>query len=417
MAYIDRYEAIEILDNRGYPTLKGRLYLKDKRFVELEIPSPLNSKKLKSLRDKDSRYLGYGMKKAAEIITNKITEKLKGVSVFRQAEIDQWLEEADNTEKKEILGVSTLLLVSLLTAKAGALAYNLPLFKYLNYLYQSYFKEKLTISSLPSIILTLITTQKNSSNLIDFKEFYLLPSSSYSFDKSLEIATSIYHKLKETFRYRNIQTFISESGGYMPHVFSNHDAFELILETILKFDLKLGVNIHLGVKVDAEDLFLRSEYKIGENFQTYTKNEFYKYISEIIKSYYLLYIENPFSISDDKNWKQLFSEFSNYLYIINTYIKESNEKILSEAIKEKKLNSMLIHLTDHPTLYSIFKTIFLARKLNLSYIFATELSETNQDFISDLAVAVQSPLLKFGPPVKGEQIAKYNRLLEIQKEL
>ncbi len=419
MASIKRFEAIEILDSLGFPTLRGRLYLDNGDFVELDIPSPVVSdpKEPVALRDGGKRFLGYGMRRAAQIITEGVTQKLKGVSVFKQKEIDLWLEKADSTLRKEVLGVSTLLLVSLLVAKAAAKVKGEPLFKYINELYKSYFKEEIILGSFPTIVITLINGGKHVNNPLDFKEFYLIPSSSYKFDQALEIAMSSYHKLKETLEYRNISTSTADLGGFSPNIYSNLDALELITESVLKLDLKPGVDVFLGVDVGADDFYSSSGYKLSENPQAKRAEEFYKYIAGFVKNYNVLYLEDIFSRKDTKNWKQFYQDFSEYYYVSLDHMEAFGKEGLENLVKEKLGNAVVIKLLHYGNLLSLFKDIDFCRKNKITYVFCQEVSETNQSFIADLAVGLQSGFVKFGAPVRGERVVKYNRLLEIQKEL
>ncbi len=419
MSSIKKFEAQEILDSMGYPTLRGSLILENGLKVSLDIPSPVfpSEGEPVALRDNEKRFLGYGMRRAAQIISQGVSEKLKGVSVFKQKEIDLWLEKVDSSKKKELIGVSTLLLVSLLVAKAAAASKNLSLFSYLNSIYSQYFGEKIEIDSIPTVMVTLINGGKRVNNPLDFKEYYLIPSSSFSFEKALEFSMAAYHKLKEVLEYKNISTSTADLGGFSPNIYSNLDAFELIVEAVLKMDLKLGVDFFLGVDLGAEDIYLNSGYKLSEDPQIKNRDEFYKFVSNFTKSYNVIYLEDIFSKKDLGNWKKFMQEFGEYNYVAWDYLDDYGREGYEKILKEKLGNTVVFKLLRYSNLTSLFKDINYCRKNNLSYVISQEVNETNQTFISDLAVALQASFIKIGAPVRGERVAKYNRLIEIQKEI
>ncbi len=417
MSAIKKFEAFEILDSLGYPTLRGRLFLENGAVVEVDMPSPVWEYKSEpvALRDGGKRFLGYGMKKASKIISEGVTAKLKGVSVFKQKEIDLWLNKADNTEKKEFLGVSTLLLVSVLVAKAAAKVQGIPFFKYINQLYNTFFSEKLKLETLPTPIVTLINGGKHVNNPLDFKEFYFVPSSSFSFEKSLEAAVETYHQLKLMLEYKNISTSIADQGGFSPNIYSNLDAVELITESLLKLDIKPGLDAFLGVDVGSDDFYENSGYSISNNPQAQSPDEFYKYISSLVKNYNVLYIEDAFASKDSKNWKRFYQDHGDYYYIALDHVDIFGKEGLKKLLENKIGNTVVLKLLRYPTLLNLLTDVNFCRKNNLTYVVSQEVSETNQGFISDISVGIQAPFVKFGAPVRGERVAKYNRLLEISR--
>ncbi|GIW63391.1 MAG: enolase [Patescibacteria group bacterium] len=419
MSAIKQFIAQEIIDSSGYPTLKGQLILDNNLSVELEVPSTINyenSSELKSLRDQEDRYLGYGMQKAVEIINKGISEKLKGVSVFQQKEIDIWLNKADPSEKKEKLGASTLMLVSYLCALAGAKLKNQPLYLYLNQIYNNYY-EKIKITTMPTPIITLINGGKYSNNMLDFKEFYLLFSSKVDFSKSIEISVETYHRLKETLTYRKVSTSMAEQGGFSPNLSSNLDAFDLMLETFIKGNLKLGLDVFTGIDAGADDYYTGSGYKFTSEPQEKTPSDYYKFLNQLIKDYHLLYLEDAFSKQDLKNKSKFYEEINNFGYIAQDYFDNYGLKSIENEIKQRVFNTLVLKITRYPTLTDVFSIVDLCKKNNITYVISQEVSETNQTFSADLAVGLQAEFVKFGAPVKGERVVKYNRLLEISKEL
>lgn len=419
MSSIKKFEAHEILDCLGYPTLRGNLFLENGLKVSIDIPSPILSlgSEPVALRDGEERFLGYGMKRAAEIIKKGVTEKLKGVSVFKQKEIDLWLEKIDPSPKKETIGISTLLLVSLLIAKAGAEIKGVPLFLYLNSLYTSFLNSKIEISGIPTLIVTFINGGKRINSPLDFKEFYFIPSSSFDFEKALDYSVRVYHRLKEVLEYKNISTSTADSGGFSPNIYSNLDALEFLILAGEKERLKVGLDFFTGVDIGADDFFTRSGYKLSHDPQVKNSNDYYKYIENLTKNNNVIYLEDVFSKKDEKNWKKFLQEFGEYNYVAVDYRDEYDFKNYEKIIKQKIANTIVLKISRYPTLTSLFRVVDFCRKNNLYYVLSQEVNETNDTFISDLAVALQTTFIKVGAPIRGERVSKYNRLIEISKEI
>ncbi|MEX1052578.1 MAG: hypothetical protein WEC80_01905, partial [Patescibacteria group bacterium] len=230
MSKIKAIMAHEIMDSRGIPTLEGILTLESGEMVITAIPAGTSMGKYEAveLRDKDaSRFDGMGVLKAAEYINKLIAPKMKGLSVLRQSEIDKWLINADGTKNKSKLGANTILTISQLVAKAAARSQKIPLFKYINSLYNSQTGESLSISKIPSPIFNVINGGSHANNNLEFQEFQIIPSSSNSFSKSYRIAVELFHELKRVLIYRNANVSVGEEGGYSPNFPSNVDALEV----------------------------------------------------------------------------------------------------------------------------------------------------------------------------------------------
>ncbi len=418
MSAIKQIQASEIIDSSGYPTLKGRIILENGIVEQLEIPSPIrpDSNEPVALRDNEDRMMGMGMRKAAEIINKGISQRLQGASVLKQKEIDLWLNTADSSKRKEILGVSTINLVSFLVAKAAARVQNKPLFVYLNELYAQYF-SKIKLEVVPTPIVTMINGGKFSNNLLDFKEFYILFSSTWNFEKTLQRSVEIYHRLKETFEYRNISTSTANQGGFSPNLNSNLDALDFLIETIIKKNMKLGIDIFLGLDVGADDFYQNNSYKLAGEPQAKSPEDFLKYLNQLVKDYHVLYLEDAFARQDKNSQKKLLDLHGNFGYIAKDYMDGYGIDDMKKMFEEKLVNSIVIKVNRYPTLLNLFTTIEFCRKNNCTYIFTQEVSEVNQSFVADLSVGLQAPFVKLGAPVKGERVAKYNRLLEIEKIL
>ena len=268
MATIKNIYAHEIIDSRGYPTIEGTLTLSDDRVVKTSVPSGTSVGKHEALelRDGDStRFDGMGVLKAVALINEQIGPKLKNVSALKQKDIDGWLINADGTKNKSKLGGNTTLTISQLITKAAALSQGVPLFKYINDLYKSLFKQEIKIAKIPSPIFNIINGGKHANNNLEIQEFQVIPSSSLSFEKAYRLGVELYHELMRVLEYRNANISVGEEGGFAPNFPKNIDALEAINETISRKKLKPGVDVFLGMDIAASHFFEGQSYKLKES--------------------------------------------------------------------------------------------------------------------------------------------------------
>ena len=265
MGKIKKIYAYEIIDSRGYPTIEGRLLLDNGVSVITSIPAGTSRGKSEALelRDNDqNRFDGMGVSKAVSYINELIAPKLIGLSPLRQEEVDTWLIKADGTENKSKLGGNTILTVSQLFVKAAAADLKVDLFRYINSLYQSLFKSSIKIERLPNPIFNIINGGKHANNNLEFQEFQVIPSSSFSFTEAYRIGIEVYHELQRVLAYRNANISVGEEGGFAPNFPTNLDAIEILNETIAQKNLKMGLDVFLGLDVAASHFYRDGKYHI-----------------------------------------------------------------------------------------------------------------------------------------------------------
>ena len=420
MAKIKKITAREILDSRGVPTIEGRLILDDEKEVTAIASSGESKGKYErvELRDQDQeRYNGLGVKKAISYINNLIGPKLIGVSPEKQADIDYWLMLADGSENSSQLGVNVLMTVSQLVFKAAAVQKNLPLYKYFNFLYNDFFKKNLPIEKIPAPIFCLINGGKHGTKNLEFQEFQIIPSTSFSFSSSLQLGVEIYHSLKEVLDYRNAGTTVSEEGGFAPNLLTNIDGLEIIKETLLQEKKQLGVDIFLGLDLAASHYYKNGKYTIKDRPSPLSINEYIEYLINLNKEYSLLLLEDPIEEEDFESWKKINDKLGNNTYLVGDDFVAGNKKRLLRAINEKAASVIVIKFNSVSTISEMLEFINLCKEANLKIIFSQRMGETNDSIIADFAMAIQADFVKFGAPVRGERVAKYNRLLEIEEEI
>ncbi|MDO8497130.1 MAG: phosphopyruvate hydratase [bacterium] len=419
MAKIKNIHAYEIIDSRGYPTIEGMLTLDTGQQVTTSIPAGTSVGKYEAveLRDGDpKRFEGLGVSRSVMYINELIAPKLVGVSPTKQQEVDYWLIKADGTPSKSHLGANTLLTVSQLLVKAAAVEAGLPLFKYINTLYESMFKSHIDIDRVPSPIFNIINGGKHANNNLEFQEFQIIPSSSFSFSKSYEMGIDLFHELKKVLEYRNANISVGEEGGLAPNFSTNLDAIEVIQETIVQKNLKTGMDVFLGMDIAASHFFKDDRYIIKDRAHPLKKDEYLQFILKFIADYSLLIIEDPLQEDDWDSWKKLSASVSDRIYLVGDDLLSTNREKLKKAIKEKACSTILIKPNQIGTITETLEVVDIARKNNFNYIVSHRSGETNDTFIADFAVGIQSDFVKFGAPSRGERVAKYNRLWQIERE-
>lgn len=418
MGKIKTIRAYEIIDSRGYPTIEGKLVLDNGHEVVASVPSGTSIGKYEALelRDEDpKRFDGMGVTKAVSYVNDLIGPKLVGVSPLRQQDIDYWLIKADGSTNMSKLGANTTLLVSELMAKAGALDSGLADYKYINQLYTALFKESIKIERIPDPIFNCLNGGKHASNNLEFQEFQFVPSSSYSFAEAYRIGISLYHELKRVLQYRGANLSVGEEGGFAPNFSTNIDALEVMNETINKSNLKIGLDIFIGLDIAASHFFKDEHYAFRDRPRPLKSDEYLEFIRDLTQDYSLLILEDPLNQDDWDSWVKLNQTISQQIYLVGDDLLTTNKERLEKAIKEKACTTILVKPNQIGTISQTLDVINIARKNNFNYIVSHRSGETNDSFIADFAVGIQSDFVKFGAPARGERVAKYNRLWEIER--
>lgn len=420
MALIASIKAREILDSRGIPTLEGKLTTKDGQIVYAQIPSgeSLGKHEGVEMRDRDSgRYVGMGVLQAMGIINEAIAPKLTGANTNDFPEIDRWLVKADGTPNSSKLGVNTLMLVSQLIFKMNAREKNLSMFEHVNQYYNETFKQSIALTRIPTPIYNMINGGKHGTKNLDFQEFHIVPSSSTPFSHTLEFAVSCYNGLKDLFQNRNADVSVSEEGGFTPNLFTNTEAFEIIKEVLISKKIKIGVDIFTGVDCAPAYYYHNKQYVIKDLGASLNTKEYIDFLVELTGKYNMLILEDPLDEDDMKGWKTITQEVGKQAHVVGDDFIAGNMERLDVAIEEQACNAVLVKFNQAATISEMLRFVHELRVNNMKIIVSHRLGETTDATIADIAVGVQADFIKFGSPARGERIAKYNRLLEIESLL
>jgi enolase len=419
MAKIKQIKAYEIIDSHGFPTIEGVLVLDNGKQVKTSIPTGSSIGKYEAIELRDNnkeRFEGMGVTQAVSYINDLIAPKLIGVSPLQQQQVDDWLIRADGTDNKSKLGANTLLTISQLFVTAAAADSGVPVYVYINKLFETINKKKIVIERIPAPIFNIINGAKHANNNLNFQEFQVIPSSSFPFSKAYQIGIEVYHELKRVLAYRNANISVGDEGGFTPNFSTNIDALEVLKEAMNRKGLKIGLDIYFGLDIAASSFYNNGKYEVKDRPHALKVEEYMEFILSIVENYRLLVLEDPLHEDDWASWKKLNEKISEELYLAGDDLITTNKSRLEKAIKEKACTTVVLKPNQIGTVTETLEVIHMARENNLNYIVSQRAGETNDTFIADLAVGIQADFVKFGAPSRGERVAKYNRLWQIERE-
>ncbi len=416
MAKIKQIFAREILNSKGHPTIETTVVLTDGAAGTASSPSGTSAGKYEALEIKDNdekKFQGFGVNNAILNIEEIISPALTGMDASKQQEIDKKMIDLDGTHNKGRLGANATLSVSMAVAKASARSSVLPLFLYL----REYIKKENIPLKIPTPAFNLINGGKHAQGTIDFQEFLLIPATSKSYEESLNIGTSVYFSLKKLLQTNNLSTLVGDEGGFSPAVSANLDALALLKQAIESVNLRVGFDVFLGLDAAANSFFYDQKYHIKDKSTALDVNDIISFYELINKDFHLLYLEDGLSEDDWDGWTKLCSKLSGQMLIAGDDLTVTNPYRLQTALDKKTISGIVIKPNQIGTVIEALAVVEMARQAGLKIIVSHRSGETNDDFIADFAVAASADYVKFGAPVRGERVAKYNRLLQIEKQI
>jgi len=417
MAYkIKKIKGLEILDSRGNPTVMATVELDSGVKGRACVPSGASTGTYEALelRDGDKkRYGGKGVLKAVYHINSIINGKLLGRDVTKQKEIDKAMIKLDGTENKSRLGANAILAISLACARAGANALKLPLYAYLKETYN--FSEKV---ALPKPMMNIINGGKHADSGLSFQEFLIIPQKD-KFVENLRLGAEVFHCLAEVLKVRGLSTLVGDEGGYAPKLTNHKEAPELIIEAIKNAGYITKKDIMLGLDAAATEFYNAKEknYMLSLEHTALSDDQMIGLYEEWSKKYGFVSFEDPLAEDDWQGWQKITEKFGHEYMLIGDDIFVTNTKRFLKGVKAKVANAILIKVNQIGTLSETIDCIKLAQKHGYKVIIAHRSGETCNSFIADLAVACSAEYIKAGSASRGERLAKYNRLLEIEAEI
>ncbi|WRB37126.1 phosphopyruvate hydratase [Helicobacter pylori] len=412
MLTIKDIHALEVMDSRGNPTIQASVILSDNTKASAIVPSGASTGKREALelRDNDkTRFLGKGVLRACENVNSVIKHHLIGLEAINQAFVDERLRALDGTPNYANLGANAVLGVSMALARASAKALNLPLYRYLG---------GANALTLPVPMLNIINGGTHANNSIDFQEYMIMPLGFESFREALRASAEVYHTLKKLLDGKNQLTSVGDEGGFAPNFNNNVEPLEAISQAIEKAGYKLGEEIALALDVASSEL-------VDENFNYHLKgenkildsHELVAYYKELVAKYPIVSIEDGLSEDDWEGWAFLSKELGHQIQLVGDDLFVTNASLLQKGIEKNIANAILIKPNQIGTISETLETIRLAKHHAYQCVMSHRSGESEDSFIADFAVALNTGEIKTGSTARSERIAKYNRLLEIEHEL
>jgi enolase len=417
---IKKISALEILDSRGNPTLRVKVVLENKMKAVAAVPSGASTGEFEAveLRDGDmKRYNGLGVLKACENVNVKINKLLKGEVVTNQKKIDKMMIDLDGTENKSNLGANAILGVSLACARAGAMAMNKPLYKYL----ATSYKLSTTNYKFPVPMFNIINGGKHADSGLSIQEFMILPIGIKNSAERVRVGSEIFHALKKILADIGQPTSVGDEGGFSPKLDSMTKAFELIIKAIEKAGYRPGKEIFIGIDSAANSFFDSgsNQYRLKpENISLDCSRLIALYL-EWIEKYPLISIEDGLNENDWDGWAQMkkrINEKNKKFMIVGDDLTVTNIKREKKADDNKCANAIIIKFNQIGTLSETIECIKFAKRKGWKIIVSHRSGETCDHFIADLAVATGADFLKSGSLSRSERLTKYNRLMKIEEE-
>ena len=409
MASIDGIIAREILDSRGNPTVEVEVLLDDGIVGRAAVPSGASTGAFEAVERRDGdkkRYGGKGVQDAVDAVTEDIAPHLLGFDGSEQRLVDQEMIELDGTPNKGKLGANAILGVSLAVAKAAADSAGLPLFRYLG---------GPNAHLLPVPMMNILNGGSHADSNVDIQEFMIAPIGAASFREALRWGAEVYHALKGVLHDKGLATGLGDEGGFAPNLESNRAALDLILEAIKKAGYKPGEDIALALDVAASEFYDKGKYTFeGEKK---TAEQMSAYYEELLASYTLVSIEDPLDEDDWDGWKTLTDQIGDQVQIVGDDLFVTNPERIAKGIDTGTANALLVKVNQIGSLTETIDAVTLAQSNGYRCMMSHRSGETEDTFISDLAVAVGCGQIKSGAPARSERVAKYNQLLRIEEEL
>jgi len=404
--------AREVLDSRGNPTVEVDAVLECGIVGRAAVPSGAStgSREALELRDKDAkRYAGKGVRKVVDQVDRVIGPALSGLEAVNQVFIDNALVEMDGTEFKSKLGANATLGVSMAIARAAAEWLGLPLYRYLG---------GANTKDLPVPMLNVLNGGAHADNNVDVQEFMIVPLGADTFSDAIRMGVECYHTLKAVLKKKGLSTAVGDEGGFAPNLRSNEQALEVLVEGVALAGYKPGRDVALALDVAASELYEKGKYRLAaEKRPERSRDAMVKLYAEWVRDYPIVSIEDGMAEGDREGWKALTAAIGDDVQLVGDDLFVTNPKILAKGIVDGLANSVLIKLNQIGTVTETLDCIQMGLRAGYSCVVSHRSGETEDTFISDLAVALNLGQIKTGAPCRGERTAKYNQLIRIEEEL
>jgi len=411
MTEILHVTAREILDSRGNPTVEADVHLACGALGRAAVPSGASTGKREALelRDKKAkRYGGKGVTTAVGNIINQIAPAIQGLDAADQMALDKVMTDLDGTPNKSKLGANAILAVSMAAARAAAMAYGLPLYRYLG---------GINARCLPLPMMNIINGGAHAANSLDIQEFMIVPVGATRFSQALQMGVETFHSLKAILKSKGLNTAVGDEGGFAPDLPSNAAAIDLILQAIQSAGYKPGAEIGIALDAAASEFYKTKSYVLASEKRSLTTAQMVAYYQELVDKYPILSIEDGLAEGDWDGWELLTEKLEGAVQLVGDDIFVTNPKIFTKGIEKGIANAILIKLNQIGTVTETLDTIEMAKQAGYATVISHRSGETEDAFIADLVVGINGGQIKTGSLSRSDRVAKYNQLLRIEEEL
>ncbi|MCL1916639.1 MAG: phosphopyruvate hydratase [Desulfovibrionaceae bacterium] len=401
----------EILDSRGNPTVEVEVSLESGHTGRAAVPSGAStgSREALELRDGDKkRYGGKGVEKAVEHVNGEIAENIVGLDALHQVRVDNALLDLDGTDNKNRLGANALLGVSMATARAAANFLALPLYQYLG---------GVNSKILPVPLMNVINGGAHAPNNLDIQEFMIVPVGAKNFREALRMGAETFHRLQAILSKDGHVTSVGDEGGFAPNLKNHDEAFKYLVKAIDEAGYKPGAEIALALDVASSEFYKDGQYVLAGEKKNFNSKDMMKWLGEFTSRYPLISIEDGMAESDWDGWIHLTATLGEKIQLVGDDVFVTNPSILAEGIEKGVGNAILVKLNQIGTVTETLDTIEMAKQAGYATIISHRSGETEDNFIADLAVGVNSGQIKTGSMSRSDRMAKYNQLLRIEEAL
>ena len=412
MTTITGIKAREILDSRGNPTVEAEVSLECGVTGRAAVPSGASTGEHEAVELRDGekgRYLGKGVRTAVKNVNEQIAAELQGLDALRQADVDRRMIQLDGTPNKGKLGANAILAVSLATARAAADALGLPLYRYLG---------GVNARLLPVPMMNILNGGSHADNNVDLQEFMVMPVGASRFSDSLKMGVEIFHNLKKVLSKKGYNTAVGDEGGFAPNLKSNEEAVEVILEATQQAGFAPGKDVFIALDPASSEFFENGKYVFKKSDKSVkTSEQMVEFYSNWARQYPIVSIEDGLAENDWEGWAQLTKALGSKIQLVGDDLFVTNTERLRKGIEGGIGNSILVKVNQIGTLTETIEAIELAKVNRYTAVVSHRSGETEDTFISDLVVGLNTGQIKTGSASRTDRIAKYNQLLRIEEEL
>jgi enolase len=404
-------DALEILDSRGNPTLQVTVTLSNGVIGQAGVPSGASTGQYEAaeLRDDERRYGGRGVRKAVDNVRGPLREALLGFRVTDQVGLDQRMIETDGTSNKAHLGANAIIGVSMAASRAAAAACGLPLYAYLG---------GVGARRLPVPMMNVINGGKHAANRLEFQEFMIVPHGAATFAEALRYGAETFHALKALLEARGLSTGVGDEGGFAPDLERDEDACALIVQAIEKAGYVPGQEISIALDPASSSFFKDGGYHIPSLSGSALNSEAMVALYEDwVGRFPIVLLEDGLAETDWDGFEALNKRLGSKIQIMGDDLYVTNPKFIRKGIEQNATNSVLIKLNQIGTVSETIQAVDLCRQAGWRFMISHRSGETVDTYIADFAVAMGGGQIKSGSLSRGERLAKYNRLVEIEREL